>query len=613
MAFRSVITTLLLGTAALGMASCGGGGGSSGSTSPETGPALTIVAIPGTAAKVALFPDGRAYYSSDGFNLGGGGKTVLAHSGDQQVTSIVAVNKGVDALLSDGSVYFSPDGQNLGGGGASMRAYSGAQPIASLTAVAGGIDAVVSGGGPVYFSPDGLNLGGGGSSVRIYAGGGVVEQIVPVGAGVDTLLSGGRAYYSPDNRNIGGGGSTVAAAPGAKSPILKLAAVGGGVLAAFGTGRVYLSADGGNLGGGGSTVVVPAWDASYGNGPFGARDSAQGAEFLGHLWLSGGFALATNSNSCFATCSYFDLWSSTDAQGAAWNSSATFATATEPDPRDVNPTVNNDVEDAQLPSDFYDSYSALTIWNGQLTAIGATVWRSVDGVTWLRNAAPGPLPVRATENTRAAQLAGALFVVQPDSGEVYRSTDADAAAWTDLGAISGFAPRCGAAVFVLQGKVWIEGGGACDYSAVYNDVWSSPDGVTWTQNAAPAAWSARMWPCVATGGDGVMWLLGGYAPTDWNNAGGAVTPRYGANHADLWYSRDGSNWRQIKADSGSGLPDDGVLEPRHAPTCYVTGAGPNVLNLTVIGGTSDSDPDDAVAQVVNSIRMLSLPAATSLP
>ena len=58
------------------------------------------------------------------------------------------------------------------------------------------------------------------------------------------------------------------------------------------------------------------------------------------------------------------------------------------------------------------------VWNGQLTAIGSTVWRSADGVTWLRDnladgvtAAPGPLPFRASENTRALILGGSLFVL----------------------------------------------------------------------------------------------------------------------------------------------------------------------------------------------------------
>jgi hypothetical protein len=165
---------------------------------------------------------------------------------------------------------------------------------------------------------------------------------------------------------------------------------------------------------------------------------------------------------------------------------------------------------------------------------------------------------------------------------------------------------------VLEGEIWVEGGGACDYSAVYNDIWSSPDGVHWTQQPAPAAWSGRMWPCVATG-DGIVWLAGGYAPTDWLSTGGTISVRYSINHADVWYSRNGTDWRQFKADLGSGLADDGKLEPRHAPTCYFTGANAATRSLIIMAGTGGSDPDDGHAETLNSIRRLPLPEAASLP
>jgi hypothetical protein len=229
-----------------------------------------------------------------------------------------------------------------------------------------------------------------------------------------------------------------------------------------------------------------------------------------------------------------------------------------------------------------------------------------DGVT----AAPGPLlSAIATENSRAVQLGASVFFLQPDSGEVYSTTDPNAASWTDLGAIQGFAPRCGAAVFVALGKLWIEGGGACDYSHTYNDIWSSADGVNWTRSGTFAQWSARMWPCIATGDAGIIWLAAGYAPTDWRNTDGTLTPRYGANHSDVWYSKDGATWKQYKADYGSGLPDGNTLEPRHAATCYVAaGNGANAESLVVVAGSAGSTPDASLENVSNTIRILPLPA-----
>ncbi|MGO9718285.1 MAG: hypothetical protein ACLPV2_15040 [Steroidobacteraceae bacterium] len=618
----------------LGLVSCGGGltaatpsyiNAGADVPTPASGAPTAIVRVPGgapgTGPVVALFSDGTAYYSPDGFNLMGGGSTVPAYVGPLQVFNIVAVGGGIDALLSDGTVNFSPDGMNLGGGGATVSAYSGTVQITALTPVGSGVDAVLAD-GRAYYSPDGRNLGGGGASVAIYTGGKVILQIVPVGAApaVVTLFQDGTAFFSPNNRDLGGGGATMSAAPGAPPSITGLIQVGGGVLAAFEGGSVYLSPDGQNLAGGGATVYVSAWDASVPNGPFGPRDSAHGTEFAGHLWLSGGFSDPTGANGCFNTCSYFDLWSSTDLTGTTWNGKPNFATATVPDPRDNTPVVNNGVQDPPLPTDFYDSYSAIVVWNSRLFAIGGTVWSSADGTHWARQnladgvtAAPGPVTM-ASENSRALQLGTSLFFLQPDNGEVYSTTDPQAATWTDLGAIQGFTPRCGAAAFVLLGKLWIEGGGACDYSQVYSDIWSSADGINWTQMANGAQWSARMWPCIAPGDDGIVWLAGGYAPTDWNNSGGTLTVRYGANHSDVWYSKDGATWRQFKADNGAAVPDGTALEPRHAPTCYVgEGSSAATKSLIVLGGTGGPDPNDANARVVNSIRTLALPATSALP
>ena len=72
------------------------------------------------------------------------------------------------------------------------------------------------------------------------------------------------------------------------------------------------------------------------------------------------------------------------------------------------------------------------------------------------------------------------------------------------------------------------------------------------------------------------------------------------------------DWKQFKADIGSGLPDDGKLEPRHA-TCYFVGADATARSLIIIAGTGGTSPNAANAATLNSIRRLPLPEAALLP
>jgi hypothetical protein len=122
-----------------------------------------------------------------------------------------------------------------------------------------------------------------------------------------------------------------------------------------------------------------------------------------------------------------------------------------------------------------------------------------------------------------------------------------------------------------------------------------------------------MWGCIPSGtyqagSDQFILLVGGYAPTDWNDSSGTLTPRYGANHSDVWYTRDGVEWKQLKADYGSGLPDGNTMEPRHAATCYVSTGTAGGSTLMVTAGSEGSTPDAGKEHVGNTIRTLALPA-----
>ncbi|MDD2716054.1 MAG: DUF5050 domain-containing protein [Candidatus Wallbacteria bacterium] len=89
-------------------------------------------------------------------------------------------------------------------------------------------------------------------------------------------------------------------------------------------------------------------------------------------------------------------------------------------------------------------------------------------------------------------------------------------------------PRWGQSSQLFKGNLWVLGG--CDNSGVNNDVWTSADGVNWSQ-APAAAWSTRK-SFSSLVFNGELWVLGGS-----NSTGNTLTN-------DVWHTADGTNWSQ---------------------------------------------------------------------
>jgi hypothetical protein len=101
------------------------------------------------------------------------------------------------------------------------------------------------------------------------------------------------------------------------------------------------------------------------------------------------------------------------------------------------------------------------------------------------------------------------------------------------------------------GSLWLVGGGITVYQPfkAYRDVWRSPDGRDWTKVTDCAPWPARIWSCCAVYRNRI-WLLGGFrAQPTWNNFN------------DIWYSADGADWKQLVSEN--------LWEPRHELSAYV--------------------------------------------
>ncbi|WP_273568770.1 Kelch repeat-containing protein [Maribacter halichondriae] len=99
--------------------------------------------------------------------------------------------------------------------------------------------------------------------------------------------------------------------------------------------------------------------------------------------------------------------------------------------------------------------------------------------------------------------------------------------WLEITTPLPFSPRREHSLVVFEGKLWLIGGRATiEDGAHLNDVWSTTNGISWTQETASAAFPTRSGHSTVVH-DEKIWLLGGSGPTSID---------------DVWYSEDGINW-----------------------------------------------------------------------
>jgi len=135
-----------------------------------------------------------------------------------------------------------------------------------------------------------------------------------------------------------------------------------------------------------------------------------------------------------------------------------------------------------------------------------------------------------------------------------------------------FSGRYDFQTLVHDSKLWVIGGS--DGTNFLNDVWSSPDGSTWTRVLAPAATPvAGQFPArTGHGGmvhNGYLWVVGGYN---------------GSNFNDTWRSTDGVTWTQVNP---GGAASSTLFSARRT-------FGSAVLNgnLVVMGGYDSNGLND---------------------
>jgi len=112
-------------------------------------------------------------------------------------------------------------------------------------------------------------------------------------------------------------------------------------------------------------------------------------------------------------------------------------------------------------------------------------------------------------------------------------SSSDGVNWTQVTASASWSPRADHTVVVFNNKMWLMGGSTISgtwMSGKANDVWYSSDGINWTQAVASAPWQGR-YRHTSVVFDNKIWVIGGGT-----NGGGWLN--------DIWYSSDGINWTQ---------------------------------------------------------------------
>ncbi|MEL6851573.1 MAG: fibronectin type III domain-containing protein, partial [Bacteroidota bacterium] len=139
----------------------------------------------------------------------------------------------------------------------------------------------------------------------------------------------------------------------------------------------------------------------------------------------------------------------------------------------------------------------------------------------------------------------------------------DGITWTEATSQAGWAKRQRQGAVSFQGKMWIVGGlqyyGA---GGAFNDVWSSSDGITWTQEVAQAPFAKRFAFEMAVF-NGKMWLFGGIGDDN-------------TYYQDIWSSSDGVSWTEEVNDCGFTLTDAGEVLVYQNKLWVIGGVNDNV-------------------------------------
>ena len=267
----------------------------------------------------------------------------------------------------------------------------------------------------------------------------------------------------------------------------------------------------------------PDWVEESSHAAWQERDSQAEVVFNDELWILGGWF-----NSYEAPPR--DVWSSKD--GKEWQLI-----------QDSAPWIHSDLAMSVV---FKDKIWMLGGWyNGRLDGHSASrqVWSTNNGAQW---------ELETDQASWTSRLAAALVVFKGKmwllggtenyyfgdknslKNDVWYSSDGKN--WELATADAGWSPRAYHQAAVLNGKIYVFGGG--NYVPEYqvkNDVWSSEDGIHWEKVSEAAPWHGRLWFSSVVYRDRI-WVLGGWSNNPYTN------------WSDIWYTKNGIDWQKYPSE-----------------------------------------------------------------
>jgi len=180
----------------------------------------------------------------------------------------------------------------------------------------------------------------------------------------------------------------------------------------------------------------------------------------------------------------------------------------------------------------------LWILGGDADGAMADVWHSEDGEHWTEATDAAPWGPR--DDHTCVVFQNKMWLIGGEQDRAFGSETMndvwcsnDGANWSLATGNAAFPARLWHASVVFDEKIWVMGGITLDEEGgiLLNDVWSSPDGVNWTQATANASWEPRLAQPSAVF-DNKLWVIGGSTSSDF------------AVFDDVWFSENGTDWIQ---------------------------------------------------------------------